>query len=114
MKLPRPPFLLAGALAPIAVAADAGIAGSDLSFLAYLVSGVAGVIAAVAWIDHRIDKRAKSAEEVAERRSQAMEERLTGRLENLMQRLIDAGHLPAPSPSGSWPLHQHRRHGDEG
>jgi hypothetical protein len=61
-----------------------------------------------------VDKRVKAHQDVEERLGDEREARLMTKIDTLIQRLVDHGSLPAPSPSGSWPLHGHCRHGDEG
>jgi hypothetical protein len=113
VTFPRPAFLVAAAaLAPVALGAE-GIAASDISFLAYLAGGVVGVVAVVAWVDHRVDRRVKAHEVVEDERAEARHQSLLTEIRHLTDRLVDAGALPASSPSGAWPLHDHRRHGDK-
>lgn len=118
MKLPNTTLLGALAVSPLlAVAGDAGIAGSDLAFLGYLAGGAVGVVAVVAWVDHRVDKRVKDHEALEEERAEARQQALLVEFRHLQGRLVDAGILAPPSDSGSnsWRLiPPTRRPGGEG
>ena len=91
-----------------ATLAAASLDADQIDTVKLVVGAVAAVIGAtigaITW--HRKETRAaiKAHEKVEMERDERRHEEIMGALRMLVQRLIDHGVLPEPSPTGPWPI----------